>query len=272
MSRPLPVPTLDHVVVNARDRLDDAASVYQQLGFSLTPRGYHTLGSMNHLAMFGTHYLELIAAGPGGRSDILQQPSGLNGLVFGAEDCAGVHDALTEAGVAVRPAQQFSRPVQLGDGPQDATFRTVHLADDPVGRLYFCEHLTRGLVWRDEWRRHANGVIGISRFVFAARDPHRLAGLFGRMFGRDAVRAIAGGYRLLAELVNIDILTMDAIGDVFGIESGDTRDAYMAGLCLRVTRLDATRRALAGVSHELRGDAVVVAPAAAMGTSLAFHE
>jgi len=60
-----PVPTLDHVVINVRDRIDEGADTFRRLGFTLTPRGYHTLGSMNHLAMFGTDYLELIAAPPG---------------------------------------------------------------------------------------------------------------------------------------------------------------------------------------------------------------
>ena len=57
----LPVATLDHVVINARDDMDRAADIYRRLGFTLTERGYHSLGSMNHLAMFGTDYLELIA-------------------------------------------------------------------------------------------------------------------------------------------------------------------------------------------------------------------
>src|SRR5437764_693725 len=57
-----PIPTLDHVVINVRDRIDEGAATYRRLGFTLTERGYHTLGSMNHLAMFGTDYLELIAA------------------------------------------------------------------------------------------------------------------------------------------------------------------------------------------------------------------
>ena len=26
----------------------------------------------------------------------------------------------------------------------------------PDGRLYFCHHFTRDLVWRDEWRHHAH--------------------------------------------------------------------------------------------------------------------
>ena len=64
----LPVATLDHVVINARDDMDRAADIYRRLGFTLTERGYHSLGSMNHLAMFGTDYLELIAVPKGATS------------------------------------------------------------------------------------------------------------------------------------------------------------------------------------------------------------
>src|SRR3984885_16349557 len=98
-----PIPTLDLVVVNARDRIDQVADTYRRLGFTLTPRGFHTLGSMNHLAMFGTDYLELIAAplGDTQRPEIMGAPEGLNGLVFGTEDSAATYAALVAAGVPV---------------------------------------------------------------------------------------------------------------------------------------------------------------------------
>jgi hypothetical protein len=51
---------IDHVVINVRVDIDEAAKIFGQLGFTLTPKGYHTLGSVNHLAMFDTNYLELI--------------------------------------------------------------------------------------------------------------------------------------------------------------------------------------------------------------------
>ena len=96
----LPVATLDHVVINARDDMDRAADIYTRLGFSLTERGYHSLGSINHLAMFGTDYLELIAVPKGatsGRLDLLTFPFGLNGLVFGSEDSAITYGELAKA-------------------------------------------------------------------------------------------------------------------------------------------------------------------------------
>src|SRR5579872_2949958 len=205
----LPVPTLDHVVVNVRDRIDEGLETYRRLGFTMTPRGYHTLGSMNHLAIFGTDYLELIAAPPGDtrRAEILAAPFGLNGLVFGTEDSASVYASLHAAGVPIEPPLEFSRPVELGDGSRDATFRTVRLTPGtvPAGRIYFCHHFNRELVWRDAWRHHANGAVGVTRAVIAARDPMVLSGLFARMFGEDAVTRTVTRCTLLIGLSRFDI-------------------------------------------------------------------
>ncbi len=51
---------LDHTVINVRFDMDRAEGLFRNLGFFLTERGYHSLGSINHLMMFGTDYLELI--------------------------------------------------------------------------------------------------------------------------------------------------------------------------------------------------------------------
>src|SRR5258708_11060577 len=111
----LPVATLDHVVINARDDMDRAADIYTRLGFALTERGYHSLGSMNHLAMFGTDYLELIAVPKGaatGRLDLLNFPFGLNGLVFGSEAPAVTYSHLTKLAVPFNPPAQFTPPAK----------------------------------------------------------------------------------------------------------------------------------------------------------------
>ena len=279
MTDALPVPTLDHVVINVRDRVDDGAETYRRLGFTLTPRGYHTLGSMNHLAMFGTEYLELIAAPAGDtrRQEILSAPDGLNGLVFGTEDSDRTYATLRAAGVPVDPPQQFSRPVELPGGARDATFRTVRLTPGTVaaGRLYFCHHLTRDLVWRDEWRHHANGVIGVARAVIAAREPAALGATFRRMFGADAVRDTADGCTLAVGLASFDVLTPAALAREFGdaAPDGGGRAEYMAALAFRTHSLDTAAAALAagGIAGVRRDARHVVVPAgAAFGALLEF--
>jgi hypothetical protein len=273
----LPLPTLDHVVVNVRDRMDEAHELYRRLGFTLTPRGRHTLGSINHLAIFGTDYMELIGAPTdGARLDILGWPCGLNGLVWGTEDSAFVAEALGAAGVPCTPPNQFSRPVDVPGGPRDAVFRTVRLPDDitPAGRLYFCHHFTRDLVWRDEWRHHANGALGVIECVIVAEDPLRLGALFTAMFGADAVMPIAGGTRLSVGLSNFDVVDGTECAARFGTAAPeDDRSEYMAALVLRTTSLERAAAALRAGGIEFSQDEgrVLVSAADTMGVALEFR-
>jgi hypothetical protein len=274
-----PVPTLDHVVVNARDRIDQAADTYRRLGFTLTPRGYHTLGSMNHLAMFGTDYLELIAVKPGddSRPEIMEAPFGLDGLVFGTENATATYETLRRNQVPIDPAQQFSRPVEIDGATRDAVFRTTRLPRSaaPAGRLYFCQHLTRDLVWRDEWRRHSNGSVGIARAVIAAEEPETVGGLFAQMFGRDTVRATDDGCSLILGLSRFDVVNPGALWELFGGAAPDSRGRrdYMAALTFRTLSLDAAETALetGGIRGVDRiGTSVLVPATEAFGVTIEF--
>ena len=274
-----PVPTLDHVVVNARDRIADAADTYRRLGFALTPRGYHSLGSMNHLAMFGTDYLELIAVQPGDdtRPEIMDAPFGLDGLVFGTEDATATHQALRRREIPIDPPQQFSRPVEIGGQTRDAIFRTTRLprATTPAGRFYFCQHLTRDLVWRDEWRCHPNGAVGIARAVIAAEDPHVLGGLLAGMFGAETVRPTDDGCALILGLSRFDLVTPTAMWEMFGEAAPDSRGRpdYMAALTIRTLSLDTVETALetGGIRGWDRiGTSVLVPASEAFGVTIEF--
>jgi len=184
-------PVLDHVVIDVRDHIGDAMRCFAALGFQLTPRGHHTLGSVNHLAMFATDYLELLGFGEGGatRAELARFPAGLNGLVFKSTDADLVHREAESARLPVLPVQSFSRPVVLDGVPRDARFRTTRLDSDKIamGRVYFCEHLTPDLVWRREWQTHPNGASAIARVVVATSDPQQTAKLFRGLFGNDAI-------------------------------------------------------------------------------------
>jgi hypothetical protein len=277
----LPVATLDHVVINARDDMDSAADIYRRLGFTLTERGYHSLGSMNHLAMFGTDYLELIAVPKGatsGRLDLLDYAAGLNGLVFGSEDSAVTYAALAKAGLPFDPPVEFTRPVKYSGGQGDARFRTVRMKAGvvPYGRIYYCHHFTRELVWRDEWRHHANGTVTVDRALIVEPDPAKGAKLYADMFGPDNIRDIKGGKSVVIGNSRFDIVTEAALRAEFGdaVPDAQGRPAYMAGLTFRTLSLRKAAEALkaGGVESVARDGGIVVPARAAVNAMLEFIE
>jgi hypothetical protein len=274
---PLPPPVLDHVVIDVRDRMDEAAQVFAGLGFQLTPRGHHTLGSMNHLAMFVTDYLELLGFGAGGgnRPELAAFPVGLNGLVFKTADADQVHAHAAAAGLPILPVQAFSRPVELDGARHDARFRTTRLdpAKIAMGRVYFCEHSTPELVWRPEWQAHPNGARAIARVVVATPDPRRTALLFDALFGGAAVSEQDGKSVVDAGAARVELAAPAAVAAEFGDAAAEPsgRGEYLAALELRTHSLAGTIARLGAVPGLRREPHRVVVPAAsAFNTTLVF--
>ena len=192
---------LDHVVINVKADMDLAQLVFSNLGFTLTPRGYHTLGSINHLMMFGSDYMELIGFpehgvvnNPNSRSDLTTAPFGINGLVFKSRNVDKTFEKLVELEMDGDPPKSFSRPVELDGRKTDAKFRTVTVRAGvfPEGRVYFCEHGTPELVWRPEWQSHENGIEAVSEIVVVTRDPAKSGDLYSKLLGTSFVKKSLG--------------------------------------------------------------------------------
>jgi catechol 2,3-dioxygenase-like lactoylglutathione lyase family enzyme len=247
-----PLARVDHLVLDTRDEMDEAVRVYRALGFQLTERSRHTLGSMNHLAVLEPAYLELLgydpAAGPV-RADIAQFPAGLNGLVFATESATDLYRELKDRGVPVEDPLDFSRMVNLPEGRFEARFRVVRFEKGafPFGRVYFCQHFTPELIWRPEWCRHPNGATGIESVSIALRDPEGAAGLFTKMFGPDRVREIPGaGWRLEAGSIGIELLPMETVQRQLGSAMPEAlgRSDFIAKVTIRTAALGAAGRRL----------------------------
>jgi Glyoxalase-like domain len=291
-------PCLDHIVVDVREEIDSAAQRFAALGFQLTPRGHHTLGSENHLAIFATDYLELLGFAGNARAELEPFPIGLNGLVFKTADAEGTHRHARAAGLRVLPVQSFSRPVTLGDpqgdphpslprmrgrateGAQtrDARFRTLRLDPKavPMGRVYFCEHLTPELVWRKEWQAHPNGALAIGRVVVVTPDPARTAALFQTLFGSAAVVAAPEGrVTVAAGTARVELTTPNAVAAEFGTAAAwpEGRREYLATAEFKVQSLAETARRLGPATGVQTDRGRVVVPAAvAFNTTLVFAE
>ncbi|MCG8710285.1 VOC family protein [Brenneria sp. 4F2] len=217
------IPVVDHVIINVSRQLDEAYSQFQRLGFQLTPRGHHSLGSSNHLAIFHENYLELLgfeAQNEGKRQALHSEPLGLSGLVWKTRDSDAVFQRLKAVGLDGEPPASFFRPVDLSDGSRpNARFRTVPLAAERVrnGRSFFCQHETPELVWRPEWQSHPNGVIDIVGFVIAAADPRAVSGLYGSLFDAALIESDgADGYWLQAGKTRVSFITPQRAQSLYG--------------------------------------------------------
>jgi len=176
---------LDHAVILVRD-LDRARDTYERLGFTLTPRGHHSLGSRNHCIMFGRDYLELMAlpAAPPPAfqyfAEFLRRGEGVGALALATDDAAAAHAELARAGIAAEAPLALSRPV---DNFGEARFTLVQLppAQTPGFRSFLCQHHTREIVWRAEYQQHALGAQSIDSVSVCAPDPDRYGALFGRL-------------------------------------------------------------------------------------------
>lgn len=199
---------LDHLVINTLFDMDLAAALVSRLGFTLTARGYHSLGSINHLMMFEHDYVELLGlpSGTGNvRKDLLVSPRGLNGLVFKISDADATQRLLRDSGLAMLEPQSFSRPVTIDGVEHLARFRTVRTAPElfEAGRVYYCQHDTPELVWHRPWMSHDNGVRGLRELVVVTANAEldvvsyaKAAQSSPEKQGDDWTIALPGGFRL----------------------------------------------------------------------------
>ncbi|MCQ4160552.1 VOC family protein [Roseomonas sp. GC11] len=276
-------PAIDHVVIHVGAQLDEAAAQYARLGFQLTERGHHSLGSSNNLAIFGTDYLELLGYEPGrasARAQLWEMPTGLGGLVFKPTAAPDFRDAVAAAGLPVAESREFTRPVALPDGTSpDAHFRVTHLGPEVAfnGRVFFCHHFTPDLVWRPEWQRHPNGATGVAEFGIVSRDPARALAPYAKIFGAAAIQEVPGGQALLAAGgARVLVLEPGAAalhwGDALPPLPADGADRMVA-LTLRASLATARAALQAGGITPLEQPGRLVVPAAqAFGLALAFVE
>jgi len=235
-----PISGIDHVVIAVHD-LNRAQAAYARLGFTLTPRGFHTLGSQNHCIMFEHDYLELLAlpkAHPATQyyADFLVKGDGLAAIALATEDAAGAYAALRRNGIEADAPLDFARPVELPAGTRDAAFRIVQLPVEqtPGCRAFLCQHFTRDVVWRPEYQRHALGATGLAGVALVVEDPARTAPQYAKIFDRRA-QTIDEGLRIDTGSAPIALTVRGKLGRrLAGTELPARARPFVAALFIRV--------------------------------------
>lgn len=274
---------IDHAVVMVKE-LDKAAENYRRLGFTVSPRGTHSvhMGTGNYTIMFDPDYMELLGVlaatelNAPARAFLDKRGEGIERIAFTAVDSAAGAEEIRARGLEPIGPTDFERPVPLPDGAVSAAkFRTFMwpTAEAPGGvRIFACQHKTRETVWIAELMKHANAAKRIRQTLIATPEPAKEAAHLGRLIDREpatdadgAVTVPSGGDR--ADFV---YLTLDQLGRRYpGVPLTGLSERGGAALVLVSGDLAATEKAL-GSAAVRSGRAICVPPAKANGTLLAF--
>ena len=259
MPNQLAVP-IDHLVINVLTDMDRAHDTFKQLGFTMTPRGRHTMGSINHLMIFEKDYIELIGLPVDGtvlRDELLDNPIGIDGIVFQSSDAEETYKTLTKRKQSLLPVQSFSRPVDLDGKKVDASFKTVRFTPGqfPAGRIYFCQHFTPELVWRKEWQAHKNGAQAVAGFLVVSKQPKKDAEQYCKVSGGKVSKGMHGEYRITGQRYALVFIDQSAYENCYGplVCDGHGRTSFFGAIALKTKSLEGIRKVLSSAEPGTSG-------------------
>ena len=270
---------IDHIVIATRD-LDSTQDTFRRMGFTLTPRGHHTLGSQNHCVVFGQDYFELLMVPqrlPGREYyyDFARIGDGLAAVALKTDNARGAYGELSAAALAPSEPVDFSRPVQLPEGAKNASFRITQLGleQTPGGQVFVCQHFTRDVVWRPEYQRHANTATGLAALAILSNDVPATAAAYERLFDVKA-RTIDEGLLIDTGDTPIAVVGERALAKRLpGVWISARHQPCMAALFIRVSDRGVAERSIrAGGLHPTRmpDGSVAVGAAEAHGVAIIF--
>lgn len=275
-----PIRGLDHLVVNVQERMDEIKTAYERLGFALTTRGQHSVGTINHLIMLQDNYLELLGAPAGamiqGFTELLAEPPGPVACALATDDAGAAYEHFHAAGIEAIEPQELSRPVDMEGEMKDASFRITKLSPNLTKgtMFFFCEHRTRELIWRPEWQRHANGAEQITALFVVAAEPAAILDPYRRLFGAANVTEDAHGATVQIGTLPLYISTAARLAERWGdgVLRPDAPTDYIAGCAIRVRAREDTAALLeqAGADVRRRDSGLVIPAEVTRGTVIEF--
>jgi len=250
---------LDHVAWMVPD-IAKAATVFEQLGFPLTPYAVHgnrdpvtgvldPVGTANRLAILERGYLEILTAVDGldtpstrHMKKAIDHHTGVHLLAFSVPDATEAAREIAARSVELQPTVHLRRTVETDSGEQaEASFTVVRAAFEqfPEARVQVLTHHTAEHVWQRRFLSRESGLVGLLEAAIVTANPHEAALRFTAFLGRPVEK---DGSSLLIRLDRGALRIVDARGaaERYGRISRPPMPAVCA-ITLTSSNLDQTR-------------------------------
>ncbi len=285
---------IDHLVLCVND-LKNARTVYDALGFTLTPQAQHPFGTGNIIAQLDGCFLEILsvtqpddippaAAGAFNfaafNRDYLAQHQGMSMLVLDSRDEMQDRQDFIDAGLNVFAPFEFQRQQTLPDGNTATVGFSLTFADDamtlPGLGFFTCKQWRPDLFWKPAYQTHANGAQSVSEVYIVAPDPAATAPFLSGFAGTGRGTADNGDLVIDTTRGAIRVMTPRRFEQVFAKSSPD-RDPtrpFFAGYALKVDDLGCVAALWhdAGIPFARSPDSIWIGPDAGLGCVIAVSD
>jgi hypothetical protein len=274
---------IDHVLTSVHD-LDAAASLFQRMGFTLSPISrIDGMGISNHLVLMTPpapgigNYIELMTAHnpanlPPPMVKTLSGAEGIKSMVLVAPAIEPAREAIREAGFAAEAPFHVRREWVIAPGESVFPEFDVILPVDAPLTFNCCRYYNVELYLRPDWLKHENGAKGLRSVIAVARDPDAVGEPLGRLFG--GMRAGPGAVTTSPGKVDLAIHNPDNLRETLGIEAGDipADGARFIGYVIEVESRDRLLACLdrGGVPYRKIGNDIAVDPNVGLGNLIVF--
>lgn len=281
---------IDHLVLPVRD-LAAARSLYERLGFTLTPVARHPWGTENSLVQMDGAFLELLAVadpagiedpGPGRFSfgafnrDFVARGEGISMLVLDSDDEAADRADFAARGLPVYEPFRFERQARRPDGSQRTVAFSLTFTSDPAipaAGFFTCRQHFPENFWNPALQGHANGVTAVAAAVMVALEPAAPASFLSAFAGAPA-RPVDGGFSIATARGRVDVLEPGAFATLHGAQTlpADVTTPRLVACHLAVRDRAAVARRLTavGVPAAEQPAGLMVGPSVAFGAALVF--
>jgi hypothetical protein len=176
---------------------------------------------------------------------------GLSAVGLKTPSSARVHDELIETGYAdVQPVIEGGRPVRIdGHGEFQTHWENQRFpaAASTLPSLFTCQHLTRDLVHRNDFRAHPNGAVSVRELSLVHPAAHSLKAAYVRLFGEARTSDDDEGFTVTLGTTQLRYVTPERFAKNYPQITlpADLSQGWYAGWVIAVASIDKVREIFA---------------------------